>query len=66
MKSTNKKLDAMIIANLYPVMHFFQVIVGTFTKDLPLYNMTKNYVIISLFFIILTFISTMFLSKQEK
>lgn len=58
--------SSQIIANLYPVKHFFQIILGLFTKDLPIYTVVDEVLWMVLFTIIANSITIMFLKKQEK
>lgn len=58
--------SSQIIANLYPVKHFFQIILGLFTKDLPIYTVMDEVLWMAVFTIIANLTTIMFLKKQEK
>jgi ribosome-dependent ATPase len=57
---------AAVIGKIYPAGYFMNISVGTFTKALGFAALTDEFMLLALFFPILTLLSMMLLRKQER
>jgi ribosome-dependent ATPase len=58
--------SAIIMSNIYPVKHFTQLAIGSFTKDLNFSTTMFNYGAMIIFYIVMLSMCTYFLKKQER
>lgn len=57
--------SAIIMSNIYPIKHFTQLIIGSFTKDLDISITMYNYISMIAFYLVVLSMCTFFLKKQE-